>query len=131
MNNYDKVAEFNKRVTELRREHNLPGVTFGTQMGLIDEEHREVAEALDNYLTVPTDDHTAELVKELCDLLYVTYGMLTKLHGNKEDVFNLVHANNMRKFGEGAHFNVSGKLMKPEGFVKLTTEDILKALNSD
>jgi predicted HAD superfamily Cof-like phosphohydrolase len=87
---------------------------------MINEEYREVQEALQ-------EDQT-ELVKELVDLLYVVYGALETLIVDADNVFELVHQNNMQKLGEGARFRADGKLLKPDGFVKLTKDQVKDAI---
>jgi predicted HAD superfamily Cof-like phosphohydrolase len=119
MTNFEKVQAFIQRANELRKQAGLPYVTFDAQLTMINEEYREVQEALQ-------EDQT-ELVKELVDLLYVVYGALETLIVDADNVFELVHQNNMQKLGEGAKFRADGKLLKPDGFVKLTKDQVKDA----
>jgi len=119
MTNFEKVQAFVQRANELRKQAGLPYVSFNAQLTMINEEYREVQAAL--------QEDEPELVKELVDLLYVVYGALETLLVDADNVFELVHQNNMNKLGEGARFRDDGKLLKPDGFVKLTKDQVKDA----
>lgn len=59
-----------------------------------------------------------EVRKELCDLLYVTFGTAAVYDFNVDRDFNLVHKNNMLKF-EGGKMREDGKWLKPDNHPKV------------
>lgn len=94
---------------------------------LILEEAAEVIEALGFYFYWdPRDEEynfmdldeghsgSAQLAKELADLLYVTLGTAVQAGIDIEPCFDLVHANNLTKVG--GEVRADGKRMKPEGY---------------
>jgi len=48
----------------------------------------------------PEEINKERLLKELCDVLYVTYGFAATFGLNINEAFNRVHASNMSKLGE-------------------------------
>ena len=130
MTNYEKVQHFNALVAQLKESAGLEPTSINTQMKLITEEYHEVINALfdwENSSASEVYNTQLALQKELLDLLYVTYGLLSMFKGNVDAGFDAVHTNNMNKFN-GATFREDGKLIKPEGFVKMTDEDLARAL---
>lgn len=96
---------------------------------LMREELDEVEEALACVLLLENKTAWSNLLKELCDLQYVLSGTVDEL-GLKHKftpAFNRVHQNNMEKLGPDGKptFNEYGKLMKPEGYVKVNLEDMV------
>jgi predicted HAD superfamily Cof-like phosphohydrolase len=93
---------------------------------LISEESRETIEALigiGSVVKLEAAAHVikrrkAELLKELCDLLYVVYGTADRLELNIDAAFAAVHLNNMSKLGPDGKpiVRADGKFMKPEGY---------------
>lgn len=75
---------------------------------LITEEFKEVKEAW------AQGADRAQLVKELIDLLYVTYGALTYLNVPADLAFAEVHRSNMSKLGEDGKpiYRGDGKVLK-------------------
>jgi predicted HAD superfamily Cof-like phosphohydrolase len=84
------------------------------RMAYLAEEVREVAEASDA-LQAASPEHEraakAALIKELCDVLYVTYGTLHQLDVNADAAFAEVHRSNMSKTP-----NPHGKALKGPGY---------------
>ena len=124
MTNFEKVQQFIVRANHLRRLAGFENISTSAQMRMVDEEYAEVKEAFHA-------NDKAEMIKELVDLLYVTYTVLDTLGVYGDHAFNLVHENNMNKMAEGARFRTDGKLLKPDGFVKVTREEILQAAYGD
>jgi predicted HAD superfamily Cof-like phosphohydrolase len=125
MTNYKKVREFVNRVQNLKTDAGLEPVSLDTQYQLIVEEFNEVSEEFEN-LQNGVGTHI-NLLKECIDLLYVTYGLLARFDVDVDAGFSAVHENNMSKFN-GATFREDGKLVKPDNFVKMTTEDLVSTL---
>lgn len=85
---------------------------------LLDEEYGEVKVAIKQLLNSETTDVTArqfsDLIHELTDLLYVTYGAILACGIDPDPVFAEVHRANMAKT-EGPRRN-DGKQLKPAGW---------------
>jgi|TARA_R110000824_G_scaffold53918_3_gene148875 hypothetical protein len=111
--------------------HSKGNASWDLCLDLIQEEYDEFLDTVyevESILQVsPTDETTstqteqdaraAQLLKEMCDLLYVIIGMSVRY---KElsflpEAFNMVHANNMLKLNEGT-ISKSGKLQKPPNY---------------
>lgn len=75
---------------------------------LIKEEAKEVSDAIDG-------SSLAEVAKELCDLLYVTYGTAVAFGINLDPIWKEVQQSNMAKTG-GKH-RADGKVLKPDNWV--------------
>ena len=94
--NFDKVVEFNNvfGVTV----HNTPQPNIFTtdpalvklRLSLIEEEVRELKEAIDNHDMVETVD-------ALADILYVVYGAGASFGVDLDNAFDIVHRSNMSK----------------------------------
>lgn len=67
------------------------------------------------------------LAKEAADLHYVTTWAMVEYGINEEPCIAAVCRNNLEKFGPGHRFNEFGKLIPPEGFKKVTLDDIIQA----
>lgn len=77
------------------------------RINLIHEEMLEVKEAI-HYEGLP------EIAKELCDLLYVVYGMGHSMGIDLNACFNRVHESNMSKLGPDGKpiYREDGKVLK-------------------
>ena len=69
---------------------------------LIKEEYKELFEA----------DIAEEVLKEAVDVLVVTLGLIWSMGVNPQDVWDLVHANNMAKVLDTVVKDETGKIMK-------------------
>jgi hypothetical protein len=94
--NFEKVVDFNTQFGVKIHSTHRPEI-FDSEpnnvefaMKLIREEMRELEEA------VKTKDYV-ETVDALADILYVVYGMGTRIGVNMDQVFDIVHQNNMSK----------------------------------
>lgn len=86
---------------------------------LMREENKEMVVAWD-------EENIVEIADALGDQLYVLLGTINAfgLQDKIEEVFNLIHDNNMGKVVDGKVIrNKNGKILKPEGFkrVELST----------
>lgn len=99
VSNYNKVREF------LTTFGDYPNVALC--MKLIHEEFDEVMWAY-------AEEGRLELIKELIDLLYVTYGALAYLKVDADAAFAEVHRSNMSKLGEDGKptYREDGKILK-------------------
>lgn len=107
---------------------------------LIQEEFREVGEAIEDYKKWifysdnELDNHglvgekREQLAKELADLLYVVYGTAEELSIPLEEIFKVVHQSNMGKLWPDGqvHYNEYGKVIKPPTY---TPPDLGPILN--
>jgi predicted HAD superfamily Cof-like phosphohydrolase len=94
--NFEKVVDFNTQFGVKIHSTPQPNI-FDTEpnnvefaMKLIREEMRELEEAVKNKDFVETVD-------ALADILYVVYGMSTRIGVDMDNVFDVVHQNNMSK----------------------------------
>lgn len=104
---------------EIHRAYQNPDIGQFTELSelrgkLITEEAKELEDALNN-------ENHAQVLKELCDLLYVIYGTAV-VYGIRPEVilnaFRKVHANNMAKILHGT-LDERGKLIKPKDHPKV------------
>lgn len=81
---------------------------------LVKEESRELHEALSFFIFDDQGPEAKEhVIKELCDVLYVTYWLAARIGVDVNEAFRRVHASNMSKLVEGKPFkDASGKVLK-------------------
>lgn len=91
---------------------------------LISEEAHEVSKAMIN------EEGLDQIAKELCDLLYVTYGTILTfgLQDKIEQCFDEVHRSNMSKLGKNGkpQYREDGKLMKGDNYSIADIKPILE-----
>jgi predicted HAD superfamily Cof-like phosphohydrolase len=107
MTNFEKVAEFmNAFKQDVETE---PGWTSVSELryNLIDEELKELRQALD-------ERNLIEVADALTDLLYVVYGAGHSFGVNLDKCFEEVHNSNMSKLGEDGEpiYREDGKVLK-------------------
>lgn len=110
--NFEMVREFHRafNVEEAASPTlDIPEKIAQLRFGLIDEERAELEEAFGEYQLEGT-------LKELCDLLYVVYGLGAVLGFDVDAAFSLVHDSNMSKLGRNSKpiMRADGKVMKSE-----------------
>lgn len=90
---------------------------------LITEESDELIEIIEK----ERDPKPEKILKEVCDLLYVTLGFAARYveFDKLPEAFKRVHENNMLKITKGT-FNDSGKLVKPEDHPQVDLSDLVK-----
>lgn len=95
--NFEKVSTFNKVAGVATLSNVTPDVVeskkelVNQMYSLIDEETKELREAIDN-------NDVVEIRDALADILYVTYGMGYRLGIEMDKDFDIVHSSNMSKF---------------------------------
>ena len=108
--NFEMVREFHKAyncATAPKPTNILPDQLLIIRKRLIDEEHKELVEAMDAR-------DLENIAKELCDLLYVVYGTALTYGIDVDECFREVHASNMSKLGEDGKpiYREDGKVLK-------------------
>ena len=103
-------------------------------MDLISEEFDELADSLDSISVVLNDNGEKDkylpdlehMLKEVCDLLYVTLGFASRYVEFEKlpEAFKRVHENNMLKISNGT-INSMGKLVKQKDHPKVDLSDLV------
>lgn len=93
----------------------------GLRWLLLKEEYNEVRDA----------DGPQELLKELADLVYVTYGYAATYGWDLDEAIRRVHLSNMSKLGtDGKPLkDAEGKVMKGPNYKKPTLKDLVETNN--
>lgn len=91
--------------------------TAKLRIGLHEEEVDELSKAL-------TEEDLEQVLKELCDCLYVLYGTAVTYNLPVEEAFKRVHANNMLKITTGDVNNL-GKFVKAKDHPKVDLKDLI------
>jgi len=123
--NFEKVIEFSQVFgPDKPYEH---GSEYDVmKMGLIQEEFDEVRTAF--MYEDPLDSTSSEaLLKELVDLLYVTYGYANYRGWNIDVALNRVHKSNMSKLGEDGKpiYREDGKVLKGPNYKAPDLKDLV------
>ncbi len=122
LTNYEQVLEFHQ--TFGLEEHHKPQwpspETFRLRMDLIREEFNEVIKAL-------TEEDLPEIAKELCDLLYVTYGTGISFGIDLDEAFKEVHRSNMSKLDKDGNVlrREDGKVLKSDQYTPANMKAVL------
>lgn len=119
LTNAEKVREF---MTSMGQDVDAPctGTLLGFRHELIEEEFDEVTEAM-------FGGANSEILKELCDLLYVVYGAAATFGWDIDTAFNRVHQSNMSKLGNDGKpiYREDGKVVKGPNYKKPNLEDLV------
>jgi NTP pyrophosphatase (non-canonical NTP hydrolase) len=108
--------------------------TLERRKALIREEYLEVMDALNllersdlGYTSYDPEELLVEVAAELADLLYVVYGTAEELSIPLQEVFQAIHAANMRKVWDDGkvYRNEFGKVIKPPNFVKADIRKVM------
>lgn len=121
--NYEKLREFN-RVSSC--DDLLFEEWVALRSELIEEEFKEVMEAIDMFKSRQSPETVANLLKELCDLVYVTMGMATKYDFPIEEAYTAVCDNNLTKLEEPIRRREDGKILKPDSYRKVDLLPLVK-----
>jgi predicted HAD superfamily Cof-like phosphohydrolase len=128
MSHYVDLLEFHKAVGLAAPE--TPSVpdaqTLELRRTLIGEEFAEVIAEFDKAQTAGQVLELSDLLHELADLLYVTYGTFVACGIDADAVFAEVHRANMQK--AGGKRREDGKILKPEGFKSADVKSVLEGL---
>ena len=120
MTNFEKVAEF---MTSFKQDVEIePQWTSVSELryNLIDEELKELRQALD-------ERNLVEVADALTDLLYVVYGAGHSFGINLDKCFEEVHNSNMSKLGEDGQpiRREDGKVLKGPNYKEPTLTDLV------
>lgn len=122
--NQDRVKEFHEVFCP--DQIAAPWSESGMQLRikLMQEELKEVIDAWDDELH---DGYEEAVVKELCDLLYVTYGTLIFLGVDADEAFKRVHASNMSKLDNSGNpiRRADGKVLKGPNYFEPDLGDLV------
>ena len=96
------------------------------QRTLIVEEFKEFLDA-ENQLIMGLRVNAAECLKELADLVYVSYQYAENLGWDLDEALNRVHQSNMSKLGEDGQpiYREDGKVLKGPNYQPPTLTDIV------
>lgn len=119
------LVEFHKAVfnktgdyrTDLNQELVIGSPTAVLRAELIREECNELIDAL-------LLEDKEQVLKELCDVLYVTFGLAVVYDLSIKEAFERVHENNMLKVHTG-FINENGKLCKAKDHPKVILKDLV------
>ncbi len=128
MSHYLDLLEFHKAVGQTTPDApSLPKVqTLELRRTLIQEEFAEVMVEFDKARAAESVLELSDLLHELADLLYVTYGTFVACGVDADAVFAEVHRANMQK--STGKRREDGKILKPEGFRKADVRTVLENL---
>lgn len=97
---------------------------YGMYIGLIEEETKELAEAINN-------NDPVEQLDALIDILVVTIGALHSLGADAEGAWNEVMRSNLAKIDPTTgrvNKRADGKILKPEGWTPPVLQNFLKSV---
>lgn len=130
LTNYEKVREFHK-VFGLALDEKPTQELVELRATLIEEESDELFDEMipdyDDWVPIYNDKVTPNLIKEMCDLLYVVYGTAASFGIDIDTAFNRVHESNMSKLGEDGKpiYREDGKALKGPNYKPPTMEDLV------
>lgn len=81
----------------------------------------------EEFAEVMTADTSEQILKELADLVYVTYGYAAAFGWNLDEALRRVHASNMSKLGDDGKpiYREDGKVMKGPKYEKPDLSDLV------
>lgn len=96
------------------------GGSFGMFITCFSEELSEFNESMADYLSTPSEETRANMIKEWADVQYVLSGLAYFFEFDGDKAFNIVADNNMTKVGVDGKVTKreDGKILKPEGYKK-------------
>lgn len=127
-----KLRQFHSTLAQKYRDNGMPALaeavdvdqswagsvaTKKLRAALIEEEAKELLEAIE-------EDDPEHVLKELCDLIYVTVAICAVFGMDFQTAFSRVHMNNMAKIENGT-VREDGKLMKPKDHPKVKLGDLV------
>ena len=128
MSHYMDLLEFHRAVgLGAPDSPTMPDVqTLELRRTLIWEEFNEVMAEFDKARAAGQVLELSDLLHELADLLYVTYGTFVACGVDADAVFAEVHRANMQK--SSGKRREDGKILKPEGFKSADVRGVLEGL---
>lgn len=119
MTNAEKVREF---MISMGQDVDQPTTNklLKFRHSLIEEEFEEVTEAI-------FSGGEDEILKELCDVLYVVYGAAATFGWDIDTAFNRVHQSNMSKLGDDGKpvYREDGKVIKSKNYIPPVLKDLV------
>lgn len=121
----EQVLEFHKKfnIPFSEKLQSIELTLAALRINLIEEEAKEVKDAI--YY-----EGAEQVAKELCDLLYVTYGTIVTfgLQDKIEECFDEVHKSNMSKLGKDGKVVMrgDGKILKSSLYKEADIKSILE-----
>lgn len=119
---FEKVREFHEVFGHpiADKPQFVEGERLDLRLALIEEEYREVLEAIEN-------DDLANFAKELADLIYVVNGFALEAGIDLDKVFAEVHRSNMSKLGADGKpiYREDGKVLKGPNYSEADVESVL------
>ena len=108
--------------------------TLDLRLDLMIEEFKEVAEASgfrhdeEKGLVLTERPKPDQMLKELCDLAYVTVGWALAHGWDFDEAFRRVHASNMTKVSENGKIKKreDGKILKPDTYTPPDLKDLVE-----
>lgn len=120
--NFDKVRDFHEKFKcKIGERPNIPLEYVELRKKLIQEEYEELLRGLDN-------GDLENIIKEMCDLLYVIYGMGVTFGVDLDAAFDAVHRSNMTK--SLTEQRADGKVMKGPDYIPADLKPFLTGGNS-
>lgn len=127
-NYVQNIREFHRTFGMALDQRNPTQEEIQLRKNLMDEEDKEVTEALEVFRLDPNSMNYRALGKELIDKLVVTFGTLEALGFPTDVLWTRVHNSNMSKAGPDGivQFREDGKLLKGPHYRPPSFEDILE-----
>lgn len=115
MSREDRVAHFHQAAGNLTHTTGGPVTLY---INTFSEELAEFNEAMVDFLTNPSEETRANLVKEWADVQYTLSGLGYFFEIDGDEAFTRVADNNDTKIGVNGEVtrNEYGKILKPEGY---------------
>lgn len=97
------------------------------KLGLISEEFNEFFDELSNETDLSTPKQHADILKEMCDMVYVILGYAIYRGWDFDTAFSRVHASNMSKIPADRviRYREDGKVLKPDTYKPANLEDLV------
>lgn len=130
MGNFDLIKQFHEKFDPINTDESLESL-IPRRLGYLLEELQEAATASDEYFGLAMDEKLSQdaaamktakaaMVKELIDVLHVTYGFLHMVGVDADAAFTEVHNSNMSKTP-----NPGAKAVKGEAYTPANMEKFL------
>jgi NTP pyrophosphatase (non-canonical NTP hydrolase) len=101
------------------------GPLLDLRLRLIQEEYTELLESLQTCLEQRSPSTTADVFKEMADLLYVLHGFCITFGIPIDAIFERVHQSNLSKLQDGQpRFRADGKLLKSDRYYAPQFDDL-------
>ena len=126
MSNFTMVKDFHKKFFPDNPDVFWSEETVDLHLTLMEEEFNEVVEAIEDD---PHRGYEVQVLKELVDLLYVTYGTAVALGLDIDEAFHRVHKSNMSKLGDDGLpvYRIDGKALKGPNYEPPYLTDLVES----